>query len=299
VSKRLLVCDLDNTLYDWVGYFVPSFYAMVDEVVRITGCDRERLLDDFQDVHRTHQDSEHPFALLETRTVKELFPDRSPSEIANALDSAFHAFNASRKANLKLYPGVRTALHTLSEAGVVLVAHTESKVHAVVDRLTRLELTRYFRHVYCRERTQVEHPSADSRGTWLSRFPMERVSELSRHQRKPDPKVLIEICGHEDIAPEETAYVGDSLVRDVFLAKCAGVFAIWAKYGAAHATHEYQQLVRITHWTADDVAREQELSERARDVKPDYVLERSFQEILAAVLPGKVSSTEVRDRDAF
>ena len=48
VSKRLLICDLDNTLYDWVSYFVPTFYAMADEVVRITNCDRDRLLDDFR-----------------------------------------------------------------------------------------------------------------------------------------------------------------------------------------------------------------------------------------------------------
>ena len=34
---KVLVCDLDNTLYDWVGFFVPALYAMVDETVRIWG----------------------------------------------------------------------------------------------------------------------------------------------------------------------------------------------------------------------------------------------------------------------
>jgi FMN phosphatase YigB (HAD superfamily) len=51
---KLLICDLDNTLYDWVAYFVPSFYAMVDKVVELLGCDRERLLDDFRKVHQRH-----------------------------------------------------------------------------------------------------------------------------------------------------------------------------------------------------------------------------------------------------
>src|ERR1700737_3268202 len=74
-NKRLLICDLDNTLYDWVGYFVPSFYAMVDEAVRITGCDRETLLDDFRRVHQAREDSEQPFALLETETIKQIYPD--------------------------------------------------------------------------------------------------------------------------------------------------------------------------------------------------------------------------------
>lgn len=68
-NKRLLVCDLDNTLYDWVSYFVPSFYAMINSAVKITGCDREILLDDMRAVHRNYGDSEQPFALLETETI--------------------------------------------------------------------------------------------------------------------------------------------------------------------------------------------------------------------------------------
>ena len=36
------------------GHLVPSFYAMVDEVVTITGCDRETLLDDFRRVHQAY-----------------------------------------------------------------------------------------------------------------------------------------------------------------------------------------------------------------------------------------------------
>ena len=144
MNKKLLVCDLDNTLYDWVSYFVAAFYAMVDEAVRVTGCDRERLLDDLRTVHRYHHDSEHPFSLLETEMVQVLFPGQSKKEIARRLDSAFHAFNASRKENLRLYPGVRGALEALSRSGITIVAHTESKLYSVVDRLTRLGLVDFF-----------------------------------------------------------------------------------------------------------------------------------------------------------
>src|SRR5712692_8237439 len=97
---HLLVCDLDNTLYDWIGYFVPSFYAMVDKAVAITGCDREQLLDEFRIVHQKFHDSEQPFALLETATVKELYGDVIPDRARIKLDPAFHAFNSERKRNL-------------------------------------------------------------------------------------------------------------------------------------------------------------------------------------------------------
>ena len=42
--KKVLITDLDDTLYDWLGFFIPSFYAMVDELVSITGIDKEILL---------------------------------------------------------------------------------------------------------------------------------------------------------------------------------------------------------------------------------------------------------------
>lgn len=285
MNKKLLVCDLDNTLYDWVNYFVAAFYAMVDEVIKITGCDRQQLLDDFRTVHRLHQDSEHPFSLLETQTVRSLFLGKTRSEIAAELDSAFHAFNASRKQNLHLYPGVRESLEVLSESGIILVAHTESKLYAVVDRLTRLDLTKYFRRIYCRERSSMIHPDPHLAERWLAGFPMRKVLELSHHQRKPNPSVLLEICRDEDALSSETAYVGDSIARDMFMARTAGVLSIWAKYGASHQKDHYQSLVRVTHWTDDDVVRERELSARAQGLRPDYVLENSFDEILPVLLP--------------
>jgi phosphoglycolate phosphatase len=272
MTIRLLVCDLDNTLYDWVGYFVPALYAMVDEAVRITGCDRETLLDDLREVHRRHHDAEHPFALLEAECIRRLFAGRPLREIADILDPAFHAFNHYRKEHLALYPGVRQGLDGLSRAGVLLVAHTESKLYSVVDRVSRLELTTYFRRIYCRERAITQHPNPDVAARWLSRFPMSKVVELSHHQRKPDPDVLLEICRDEGVPPRQTAYVGDSIARDILMAKDADVFAVWAKYGASHDKDLYERLVRVTHWTADDVAREHQLRERARTIKPDYVL---------------------------
>lgn len=281
--KKLLICDLDNTLYDWVSYFVPAFYALIDEVVRTTGCDREKLLDDFREVHRRHHDFEHPFALLETATIRDLFPNANITEIATQLDRAFHAFNSTRKRSLALYPSVHETLERIRAAGVVLVAHTESKLFAVVDRLTCLGLTPFFTRIYCMERPLSLHPHPDAALRWLDGFPIDRVVELSHHQRKPNPDVLLEICQRERIEREEAAYVGDSLAKDVLMAKAAGVFAIWAKYGADVDGQLYKKLVRVSHWTPEDVAREAELKERAQGVQPDFILENSFDEVMKAV----------------
>src|SRR5665213_181405 len=284
-NTKMLVCDLDNTLYDWVNYFVESFYAMVDQVVGATECDREQLLDDFRAVHSQHRDSEHPFALLETTTIKHLYPGQSRAILAELLDSAFHAFNTRRKEMLRLYPSVRETLDTLSRTDLVIVAHTESNLYAAVDRLTRLDLTKYFQRIYCRERTDAEHPNQKTVESWLQQFPSGKIVELPHNQLKPRPEVLLKICRDEAIAPHQTAYVGDSIARDIFMARSAGVFAIWAKYGSMHSGDQYAKLVRVTHWTDGDVSRERKLAEKVQAMTPDYVLPCEFGEILQAILP--------------
>lgn len=252
-------------------------------MVRITGCDRENLLDDFRRVHQSHHDSEHPFSLLETLTVREMFHGLTTKQIARELDSAFHAFNSQRKISLELLPGVREGLEILKQSNVTLVAHTESKLFAVVDRLTRLDITSYFSRIYCRERSISGHPEPEIGKRWLDSFPMEKVVELSHHQIKPDPDVLIEICAREEFAPEDSAYVGDSMARDILMAKRGKVFSIWAKYGAQHSEEEYARLVRVSHWTPDEVERERRLREETKGIMPDFIAEQSFTEVLGAI----------------
>jgi phosphoglycolate phosphatase-like HAD superfamily hydrolase len=280
-NKRLLVCDLDNTLYDWVGYFVASFYAMVERTIEITGCDREMLLSDFRRVHQLHHDSEHPFALLETETIRKLYKNVPTDVVVKKLDPAFHAFNSSRKKNLKLHNGVRETLDLLKAADVRLIAHTESKLYGVVDRLHRLDLFHYFSKIYCRERSLTIHPNGGI--NWLNQFPMDKIIELSHHQAKPNPSVLLEICANEETSPKDTAYIGDSIARDVLMAKHANVFAIWATYGAKHNDEMYNALVRISHWTKEEVERELQLREEAKAIKPDYIAHHSFSEVLGAL----------------
>lgn len=276
---KLLVCDLDNTLYDWVSYFVPSFYAMVDKATDILTCNKETLLDDFREVHQRHHDSEHPFSLLETKTVLRKYPGKSREEVYSELNDAFYAFNSARKRNLILHEGVMETLEAIRAQGITLVAHTDSQLFGTVDRLRRLGLVEYFQKVYCRERPNSEHPNSDRSKTWDDLISELNVQELRMHQLKPDPQVLLEICERENVSPSQTAYVGDSIAKDIYMAKSANVFSIWAKYGAILDSNNYDKLVRITHWTAEDVRNERALKEKAKHVSPDFIAEIRFSEI--------------------
>jgi len=282
IQRVLLVCDLDNTLYDWYGYFVPSFYAMLESAVDLLKCDRETLLDEFREVHQRYHDSEHPYALLETRTVKAQYPGLSPRELVRLLNPALHVFNASRQSTLRVYPGVTEALSDIKASGTRLVAHTESRFYAAVDRLSRLGLIDFFDRVYCREREQGKHPVRPP-GEWLPDFPFGKIVELPKSELKPNPRILEDIAHQQDARLSHVAYIGDSIARDVLMAKAAGAFAIWAAYGAHPAPSLYEQLVRVSHWTAEDVEREKSFRIAAENVRPDFVCALGFGQTLDAL----------------
>jgi phosphoglycolate phosphatase len=278
-ATQLLVLDLDNTLYDWVKYFTTSFYAMVDVVVEILGCERDTLLDDLREVHQKHHDSEHPFALLETKVVRNLFSDLTSRERLERLDPAFHAFNKTRKQSLSLYPGVLDTLKELKGNGVIFAAYTESKIFSVLDRVERLELTDLLTRIYCRDSDSI-HPNPKSAIAWGKKIQKYNVHKLHKETRKPDPFILKSLIKDFGFSLDRSAYVGDSVTRDITMAARAGVTSIWAKYGAKIHTNDYTSLVRVSHWTEEEIKREKSLSVEAKNVVPDIVLQASFTELI-------------------
>jgi phosphoglycolate phosphatase-like HAD superfamily hydrolase len=260
----LLITDLDNTVYDWLTAFVPAFYAMVHEAAPLIGVDEEALLDDLQAVHRKHGDSEHPFALLETRAVQKKFGEKSQKEIAQVLDPAFHAFNRLRKQNLKLYDGVYETLEQLSRLHIPVVAYTDARVINCLFRLDRLAVKHFFSCLYAPGHVAKEVDQSTLSGDFVRLLPP--------NDRKPNPQTLIDICSQYRVAPSDALYVGDSLVRDVYMARRAKLHAAWAKFGTLYDKSLWPQLVRVTHWTDADVKREKILKDEARGVEPDCVL---------------------------
>jgi phosphoglycolate phosphatase len=267
----LVIIDLDNTVYDWLTAFVPAFYAMVHEAAPLIGVGEEQLLDDLQVVHRRHGDSEHPFALLETRVVQKLLAHKPREQIAQFLDPAFHAFNRVRKQNLSLYEGVYVTLEELARLHVPVAAYTDARVINSLFRLDSLGLRKLISRLYAPAHVTKELDELTLTGNF--------IQLLAPSDRKPNPQTLIDICSQYCTAPSDTLYVGDSLVRDIYMAKKAGLHSAWAKFGTLYDKALWPKLVRITHWTDEDVEREEFLREKARGTEPDCVLER-FSDLL-------------------
>jgi hypothetical protein len=59
MQQKLLITDLDNTLYDWVTFFTASFRSMVTELTSMLETS-DNLLEEFKSIHQRCGTSEHP-----------------------------------------------------------------------------------------------------------------------------------------------------------------------------------------------------------------------------------------------
>jgi phosphoglycolate phosphatase-like HAD superfamily hydrolase len=279
---KLTVFDLDNTLYDWVSYFVPSFRAMVEVLVREQGADEAELLAALRRVHQAQGTTEYAFALSELDVLHGI--EESANAGGEQRHPAIAAFRQEAERRLRAYDDVPEVLHGLRREGRVLVAYTDAMATYADSRLEQLGLAEYFDELVATE----DHAIPDAVSDFLSWLPPARFREravarhtpVGRNERKPSPTPLLRLLDEHNVRPHDVAFVGDSLTRDVAMAQRAGVHDIYAAYGRSYESELWEKLVAVTHWTEEDVAREQELA--AHRARPTNVIARFAQ--LPAVL---------------
>lgn len=275
---KLAVFDLDNTLYDWVSYFVPAFGAMVDVLVREQGADEAKLLENLQRVHQAQGTTEYAFALSEL----DVFHGIEESATANGERNhpAIAAFRREAARRLRAYDHVPEVLEALRREDRVLVAYTDAMATYADSRLEQLGLADYFDELVATEDHAI--PGAVSEFlSWLppARFRQRAVprhTSLGRDERKPCPAPLQRLVDEHHVEAHEVVFVGDSLTRDIPLAQNAGVHDVYAAYGRSYDAALWERLVAVTHWTQEDVAREQELA--AHRAQPASVI-NAFDEL--------------------
>jgi FMN phosphatase YigB (HAD superfamily) len=278
---KLVITDLDNTLYDWVGSQIPAFNAMLAQLQRETGLPEQQLLDSFRRVHQRHGTSEYALALA----LAELdVLDGDPAARLARHAGSVAAFATVRDQTLRLYPHVIDTLRTLRREGRKVVAHTDAFMHYASLRVCQLGLEDVLDGLFAPAGHPFPNDQVPDRDLFSdaqrcrSRVPIHE--ELPNQLVKPDPEVLWDILDRFGVAASEAVYVGDSLSKDMLLAQRAGVADVFAAYGPNYDSDLYRRLVEITHWTAADVERETQL--RAHEVTPTFRIDR-FDELLAVV----------------
>ena len=269
--KKLLITDLDDTLYGWLDFFIPSFYAMVNEVVKITEIDKSTLLKEYKEKHQYYGSVEYPFVTLQLPSIRQKYSTLTEVELKKLLGEAFHKFNSVRKKRLKLLPNVEETLRTLHEKGITIIGYTESSQENGYYRLKKLGVDHYFKHIYA------------SASNFKSDYPLSEKVKCVK-TKKPDKNVIIDICNNECCDLKDIIYIGDSLTKDIYMASLAGVTSVWANY-EKEKNNFYELLVAITSWTDDDFARESKLKKIWSDssMQPDYII-NDFKDIISIVL---------------
>lgn len=183
---------------------------------------------------------------------------------------------------MRRYPGVKTTLESLKSQGVLVVGYTESMAFYTGRRVQSLELDGLIDILYSpRDHDLPEGLTREQ----IRIYPAEHYEfENTVHRYtpadefKPNPKLLLDII--EDVGADrsEVIYIGDNLYKDVRMAQEANVVDVHASYGTAHTRDEYELLVAVSHWSDEEVHREQEL--KKQDVSPTLSLNENFGQIL-------------------
>ncbi|HEX9786843.1 MAG TPA: HAD family hydrolase, partial [Candidatus Binatia bacterium] len=230
-------------------------------------------------VHQNHGTSEYAFLIQEIPSLRKY----QSEDLLTIFNDALKAYRVQRRRELKLYPTVAESLLKLKGAGTKIVGYTESMAYYSNYRVRKLGLDGVFDILF----SPADHDiPKDMTIEQIRKYPASRYEfQNTVHQYtptgelKPNRDILLSIIRHIDAAPEDCVYVGDSLFKDVAMAKDAGISDAWAKYGQSQATAAYQLLREVTHWSDDDVEREKKISQR--DVKPSIELSTSFSDIFS------------------
>ena len=275
--KSVLITDLDNNLFDWVHLWHSCFSAMLEKIIEISGVPETVLKAEIKAVHQKHGTSKYSFLVEELPSLLEKFPGQ---DLTKVFAPAFAAYREQRRKELRFYPSVAETLLKIKGTGAKIIGYTESMAFYSNYRVRRLGLDGVFDVIFSPADHDIPKEMTIEQ---LRKYPAKKYEfAYTRHQNtpsgelKPNKDILLSIVAHVGAKVEDCVYVGDSLVKDVAMAKDAGVFDVWAKYGLTQDTDAYQLLREVTHWSAADVEREKKISER--EIKPSVELSTSYSE---------------------
>jgi FMN phosphatase YigB (HAD superfamily) len=231
-------------------------------------------------VHQKYGTSEYSFLINELPSLQPLFREREATDV---FADAIASYREERRKHLCLFPSVAETLLKVKGRGGMIVAYTESMAFYSSYRIRRLGLDGVLDHVFCPEDHVLPEGLSPEK---FRHYPAEHYRLKTTRQdftpkgsTKPDPDVLNSIIDNLGLHRDECVYVGDNLTKDVVMAIDCGVEDVWAEYGQAHKRPEYKLLQDVTHWTLEDVEREQKI--RAREhVHPTHTLKGFLSEIL-------------------
>ncbi|MFT3840369.1 MAG: HAD family hydrolase [Myxococcaceae bacterium] len=292
---RLVVTDMDNTLYSWIDFIVPAVEGMVTAICRATNFPRIKVVQSLKAVYAKYESNEYPFALQES-TIFQEFPEFGSFDKL-VIEPARTAFSDARKKYMKPYKTVEETLQKLRDRKLPVVALTDAPRNPAEYRVRKMGLDKLLTALYTLPGFQFpasaegetlvaqDIQQKETRGEYRAACP---VIELKKEHEKPSTEGLLQICRTYGVDPTEVLVIGDSLKKDIALAKKVGALDAWAEYGT-YVSLEYRE--RLDTVSAPNITRRHAASvfeKASQEAKPTYSLS-SFKQVLD-IIDGKLST---------
>lgn len=245
----LIVSDIDNTVFDWVNYYVHAFSALLDHVSEVTKVPWLDLAHEAKDVFAEHSSIEYPFLVQELPAVNRFYGSDIDGMLDGVVRVAREKFLRAAESHLRPYNGVVETLATIRARypGVPIVALTDAPRYVAMWKLNKLGLLDYFDAVYglpdpriptCEVNRRIKvDPDILLKHLQQRNFGYKgRIRILPDDYEKPGIRGLKTVLMDYDMdEPQElrknVLWIGDNLRKDIGLGNKLGVKTAWAEYG--------------------------------------------------------------------
>ncbi len=285
MKKVVLITDLDNTIYNFMDYFAPTFRGMVHALSSKLNVEEEVLIDQFKTIFKKYNSIEYPFSVQELPINK----NKSDEEIAEIIKVARGAYNRVRNKNFEPYPYVKETLNYLHKSGVLIIAVTNAPYFHALMRLKALRIDQHYDAIVCWEGYPI--PDDNYTKDFLRKVnktkyqtKIKKVWKLPKKELKPNLDGYKQVLNFYSVSPQNTYIIGDSISKDVKPAIELGAVGIWAKYGMEIKEKNLQTVLRITNWTNDKVKK----IYKDGSIEPELII-NNFAEIKEIIKPPQLS----------
>lgn len=278
-TPKLLVFDVDNTLFDWMPYYAKSNSALLFALSEMIGVPYVALVREFKDLMAHHETSRDSFVVPGLPSMASRLGSSSNAEIYKKCTDIFLQKAA---AALVPYPGTVVTLSTVKmyRPHIKIVALTDSPCLEAVWKIVKLGLASYFDGIYGLNNPPII-PTAEALAEILasSKDYHGIVKMMPASYEKPSTKGLESIMadfGLNSSEKDEVIYVGDNVKKDVSLGKKVGVLTCLSEFSSPSDSPYLQETLFLS--PKIKITKNVPNSEDLR-IKPDTTLHK-FSDIL-------------------
>lgn len=274
MKNVILITDLDNTIYNFMDYFAPSFRGMLHALSSKLGIGEDTLTLEFREIFKKYNSIEYPFSVQELPSVI----SREEEEIKEIIKVARGAYRRVRSKRFEPYPNVKETLDYLKKSGVIIIAVSNAPYFQALMRLKSLRIDQYYLGIVSWEGYPIPEDEftrefVDVINKAKYKTKIEKIWKLPKDKLKPNLEGYKMILDYFQVQANNLYIVGDSISKDVNPAIELGANGIWARYGTEIKEKSLNTVLSITNWSSKKVKNIYE----DKSKEPDLIIDDFYQ----------------------